>query len=73
MIWNERIETMSRDEMHKLQSDNLVSTVNRIYNSIEPYRRKMDAIGLKPGDIKSIDDLCNRPFTSENDLRDAYP
>lgn len=73
MFWNERIETMSRDEMHKLQSENLRSAVNRVYNSIEPYRNKMDKIGLKPGDIRSIDDLCKLPFTTKDDLRDAYP
>ena len=73
MIWNERIETMSRDEMRELQSKNLRSAVNRVYNSIESYRKKMDAIGLEPGDIKSIDDLSKLPFTTKDDLRDAYP
>jgi len=73
MIWNEHIETMSRDEMNQLQSDNLRSAVKRVYEFVGPYRRKMQQIGLEPGDIKSIDDLHKLPFTTKDDLRDAYP
>lgn len=73
MIWNEHIETMSRDEMHQLQSENLRSAVKRVYEFVGPYRRKMQQIGLEPGDIKSIDDLHKLPFTTKDDLRDAYP
>lgn len=73
MIWNERIETMSRDEMHDLQSERLRATVRRVYDFVESYRKKMQQIGLEPGDIKSIDDLHKLPFTTKDDLRDAYP
>ena len=73
MYWNEKIETMSRDEMRELQSANLRSAVARVYENVKSYRAKMDAIGLKPGDIKSIDDLQKLPFTTKTDLRDAYP
>lgn len=73
MIWNERNETMSRDEMHNLQSENLRATVRHVYDFVESYRKKMQQIGLEPGDIKSIDDLHKLPFTTKDDLRDAYP
>lgn len=73
MFWNERIETMSRDEMHKLQSENLRSAVKRVYEFVGSYRKKMDQIGLKPEDIRSIDDLHMLPFTTKDDLREAYP
>ena len=73
MYWDERIETMPREQMRALQSENLRSAVRRVYENVKSYRAKMDAIGLKPEDIRSIDDLPKLPFTTKTDLRDAYP
>jgi phenylacetate-CoA ligase len=73
MIWNETKECMSRDEIHNLQSARLVKMVNRVYHSVEFYRKKMQQLGLEPGDIESINDLNKLPFTTKNDLRDNYP
>jgi len=73
MYWNEKIETMPREQMRALQSENLRSAVKRVYDNVSSYRAKMDAIGLKPEDIRSIDDLPKLPFTTKTDLRDAYP
>lgn len=73
MIWNETKECMSRDEMSNLQSKRLVKTVNRVYHNVEFYRKKMQQIGIEPGDIKGIEDLTKLPFTTKNDLRDNYP
>ncbi len=71
--FNGKLETMSRDEMRALQSQRLVDTVRRVYDHVAPYRAKMDAIGLKPEDIRSVDDLSKLPFTTKQDLRDNYP
>ncbi len=73
MYWNEKIETMSREEMRQLQSARLIDTVKRVYENVAYYRKKMQDIGLEPGDIKSIDDLHKLPFTYKTDLRDNYP
>ncbi len=73
MIWNEKIECASRDEMAAVQSERLIQTVQRIYHNIPSYRAKMQEVGLLPGDIKSIEDLKNLPFTNKTDLRDNYP
>jgi len=72
-FWNKAAETMSRDEMTALQSKRLVELVERVYNNVPHYRAKMDAIGLLPGDIKSIEDLPKLPYTYKQDLRDTYP
>lgn len=71
--WNEKYECMDREELKKLQSERLVKLVKRVYENVPAYRKKMDEIGLKPTDIKSIDDLTKLPFTVKQDLRDAYP
>jgi len=73
MIWNEKIECASRDEMDAIQTELLIQTVNRIYNQIPGYRLKMQEKGLVPGDIKSIKDISKLPFTYKSDLRDNYP
>ena len=56
MYWDKN-ETISRDEMHQIQSQRLIKTVDHVYRNMIPYRKKMDAMGVLPGDIKSIDDL----------------
>ncbi|HOH55949.1 MAG TPA: phenylacetate--CoA ligase [Paludibacteraceae bacterium] len=73
MIWNEQIECMSSNEMRKLQSERLIELVNRVYQNVEFYRIKMDEKGVKPSDIRSIDDISKLPFTNKTDLRDNYP
>ena len=73
MIWNEAKECMSREEIRELQSKRLVKLVDRVYHNVEFYRKKMQEMGLEPGDIKGIEDLHKLPFTTKNDLRDTYP
>ena len=73
MIWNEKIECASRDEMDAIQSERLIQTVKRIYHSNESYRKKMQEKDIFPGDINSIRDISKLPFTVKSDLRDNYP
>ena len=73
MIWNESKECMSRDEMQALQSKRLVKAVNRVYHNVEYYRKKMQAVGVEPGDIRGIEDITKLPYTTKDDLRDTYP
>lgn len=73
MIWNEAKECMSRDEMHTLQSARLKKLVSRVYHNVPFYRKKLQEMGIEPGDITSIDDLVKLPFTTKADLRDNYP
>ena len=73
MIWNETKEKMSRDEMTALQSVRLVKVVDYVYHNVEFYRKKMQAKGLLPGDIKGLEDITKLPFTTKDDLRDNYP
>ncbi|MDF2539226.1 MAG: paaK2 [Herbinix sp.] len=73
MIWNEAKECMSRDEITNLQSARLRKMVDRVYHSVEFYRKKMQQMGIEPGDIKGVEDLHKLPFTTKNDLRDNYP
>ena len=71
--FQKELETMSQEERKALQSERLVKMVKYVYENQKPYRAKMDAIKLKPEDIKSIDDIYKLPYTVKQDLRDAYP
>lgn len=73
MIWNETKECMSREEMRNLQSARLRKLVDYVYHNVEFYRKKMQAVGLMPADIKGIEDIEKLPFTTKDDLRDTYP
>ncbi|WP_027205919.1 phenylacetate--CoA ligase family protein [Butyrivibrio fibrisolvens] len=73
MIWNETKECMSRDELASLQSARLVKVVNKVYHNVEYYRKKMQELGLEPGDIKGIEDIEKLPFTTYEDLNKTYP
>ena len=72
MIWSKE-ETLSRAEIEKLQLERLQETVNRVYEKVPYYRAKMDAIGVKPEDIKELKDLSKLPFVTKQDMRDTYP
>ncbi len=72
MIWS-KIETLQRAEMEKLQLERLKETVKRVYDKVEPYRKKMDEAGIAPEDIKSLSDLSKLPFVTKQDMRDNYP
>lgn len=67
------IETMPLDELQALQSERLVAQVQHVYENVEFYRNKMDEMGVKPEDIKGIEDLHKLPFITKDDLRDQYP
>ena len=66
-------ETASREQLREKQSERLIATVKRCYENVPFYKAKFDEIGLKPEDIKSIDDITKIPFTVKQDLRDNYP
>ena len=72
-IRDPKIECMSKDEMKALQSERLVKQVKNVYDNVAFYRKKMDEIGIEPGDIKGIEDINKLPFTTKEDLRDNYP
>ncbi len=67
------IECASREEIRAIQNERLVKQVKHVYDNVPMYRERMDEMGIKPEDIKSVDDLHKLPFTTKDDLRDQYP
>ena len=73
MYLQKEFECMPREELKKLQDERLVKQIKRVYENVECYRNRMDEAGIKPEDIKGVDDLYKLPFSYKNDLRDYYP
>lgn len=71
--WNQKIETMPREEIEQYQLQKLKEQVKYCYENSSFYRKKFDSVGLKPQDIQTLDDLQKIPFTVKSDLRDNYP
>jgi phenylacetate-CoA ligase len=67
------VETWERDRLDELKLERLSSTVDRLYDKVPFYRKKLDETGFKPGDLKSLSDLQRLPFTYKDDLREHYP
>ena len=73
MYYQPEIETMSRKDLEALQLERLQALVKRVYEKIPFYKESFDKAGVKPEDIKTLDDLTTFPFTVKRDMRDAYP
>ena len=67
------MECMPREELTKLQSERLVKIVKYTYDNVKYYHDRMDFAGVKPSDIKGIEDISKLPFMTKQDLRDYYP
>ncbi|MBR1530364.1 MAG: phenylacetate--CoA ligase [Oscillospiraceae bacterium] len=72
-IYNPEMECMSSEQKKQLQSERLRQTVQHVYDNVTLYRERMDAKGVSPEDIHSVDDLKLLPFTEKTDLRDTFP
>lgn len=72
MIWSKQ-EILSRKEIEEIQLSRLKETVSTVYNKVRPYRKKMEAVGVCPDDIKTLSDLQKLPFVTKDDMRENYP
>ena len=61
------------DQLRAHQLKGLQWTVTHAYNGSMEYRNKFDAAGIRPEDIRSLEDLRHLPFTTADDLREGYP
>ena len=66
-------ERMGRDEIAALQLARLQQTVRHAYANVPLYTRKLDEAGVRPEDIRTLDDVQLLPFTTKEDLRETYP
>jgi len=73
MFWDQASETLSRNELEQFQLRSLQETVQRVAQRVPLYRQRFAETGLKPEDIRTLDDVRRLPFTTAADLRASYP
>ncbi len=73
MIWEPNYECLSREDMQSIQLDRLQSVVGNVYNRVPHYTKLFDEHGVKPEDIKHIEDIRKLPFTTKEVLSNNYP
>ena len=73
MLYDIKMESMPREELKALQLKRLQDVANRVYYNVPFYHKRFDELGVKPTDIRSLDDIRRLPFTTKQDLRDRYP
>lgn len=73
MIYDEEFETLPREALEAIQLKRLQALVEKVYATVPFYKSAFDEKGVKPGDIRSLEDLRKLPFTLKQDLRDNYP
>ena len=71
--FNREIETLPIAELRKLQNDRLRHQLQTVYAKVPYYRNLFNVHGVKPADVKTVEDLHKLPFTKKDALRDNYP
>jgi phenylacetate-CoA ligase len=66
-------ETMPRGKLAALQLKRLRQTIKNAYENVPLHRKRMRSLGIEPGDIRSLEDVPQLPYTVKGDLRDCYP
>ena len=73
MLYDIPSETMPREELEALQLRRLKSMLEKVYYNVPFYQNKFNGAGVRPENIRSLDDIRRLPFTEKQDLRDNYP
>ena len=73
MIRDEEFEALPREALEAIKLRRLQHLAERVYATVPFYKKAFDEKGVKPDDIRSLEDLQKLPFTMKQDLRDNYP
>ncbi len=69
--FEESVETMPRKALEALQIEKLCSMLEQIYGRNRFYTDKLDAAGIHPDSIQTLDDLKRLPLTEKSELVQA--
>lgn len=73
MIFNPEYECMDAETRKRLQLARLKNLVEKLYNAIPFYRKKMDELGVTAQAIHTLKDIEKLPFTTKDDMRENFP
>ena len=72
-MFDRAMETSSRERIRAIQLEKLNAQVAYTYENVAWYRDKMNEMGVRPEDIKTLEDVRKLPFTDKNALRETFP
>ena len=72
-VHNPDVECCSRERIRAIQLEKLIAQVEWTYERVAWYRDQMDEMGVKPSDIKCLEDVRKLPFTDKHALRKTFP
>ena len=72
-IWNPDYECLLREKLREIQEQRLQWVVKWVYEQVPFYRKRFEESGVRPRDIKKLEDIVKLPFTTKDDLRENYP
>ena len=72
-MYMQELETMKLDKLEEFRFSRLKKMIRYAYDNTPLYKKRFDAAGLSPDDIRTQDDITKVPFTKKDDLRDHYP
>ena len=72
-IWQPEYECLPAGDLRDIQLERLKKVVRKLWNNVPYYRQKMQVVGVRPTDIRKLEDIRKLPFTTKDDLRLCYP
>ena len=72
-FWNKEIETLSKEKLKKLQLERLKNIVELAYRNSPFYKKLYNEAGVKPSDIKYLEDITKLPLIDKKKVMAAYP
>ena len=67
--WDERVECMPQPQLLEHQLQQLRERLDYVRERSPFYRRKLDAAGIRPGEVRTLEDVRRIPFTEKEELR----
>ncbi len=71
--FNPKVELLNKEELKDLQLKRLKAVLNKVYRRVPHYRKKFEEAGVKPRNLKTLEDIKAFPFTTKEDLFVDYP
>jgi phenylacetate-CoA ligase len=68
--WAPELERASRDRLEEIQSEKIAAAAAYLYEDSPFYRGKFDEVGLRPADVRSVEDLWKVPITRKQEWAD---
>ena len=67
--WDERLERMPQPQLREYQLQLMRTRLSYVHERSPFYRRKLDAAGIRPDQVRTLQDVQRIPFTEKEELR----